>query len=334
MWKRIGCGIVAAAGALLMLPRAGANKNFVPDWTFQGSSLGSARTLGSADWRAENGEIVGTPKTAEGGWLILDKPLQDVQFASTFRCSARLPGGRDAARAIDAGGHPRGLRGIARRRKPRGCLRRETRSAGPRGQAGTAQAGVRYGPVPHSAARGRGARRSRARRARRRRTRLRSGQFASKLALHASDLCLPAKRVESARNHPRRQLPAGLDQRRAGRRQHQRPGGRGDREIRTRGAVRRRDGRSPFQASGTEGSGPARYARRRGVQPFSHAAHQRFLLRLVGGGGRYQSRRHPGHHRRSLLLSGTRLPGLARDLSQPDLRCGDAIHAGGRELRL
>ena len=88
MWKRIACGMVAAAGALLVLPRAGANKNFVPDWTFQGSSLASARTLGGADWRAENGEILGSPKTLDGGWLFLDRPLQDVQFAATFRCTA------------------------------------------------------------------------------------------------------------------------------------------------------------------------------------------------------------------------------------------------------
>ena len=64
MGKKIVCGILAAAGALLVLPRAGANKNFVPDWTFKGSSLASAHMLGSADWRAENGEIVGTPKSA------------------------------------------------------------------------------------------------------------------------------------------------------------------------------------------------------------------------------------------------------------------------------
>jgi 3-keto-disaccharide hydrolase/FG-GAP-like repeat len=87
MGKNIVCAILAAAGALLMLPRAGANKNFVPDWTFKGSSLSSAHILGSADWRAENGEIVGTPKAPEGGWLILDKPLQDVQFATTLRCT-------------------------------------------------------------------------------------------------------------------------------------------------------------------------------------------------------------------------------------------------------
>jgi len=46
--------------------------------------LASARTLGGADWRAENGEIVGTPKTPEGGWLILDKFLQDVQSGTKF----------------------------------------------------------------------------------------------------------------------------------------------------------------------------------------------------------------------------------------------------------
>ena len=87
MWKKIGCGILVAAGAVLMLPRAGANKNFVPDWTFTGSSLTGTQTLGSAEWRAENGEIVGTPKSPEGGWLIFDKPLEDVEFASTYRCT-------------------------------------------------------------------------------------------------------------------------------------------------------------------------------------------------------------------------------------------------------
>src|SRR5579864_1686890 len=87
MWKPISCGILAVVGTFVLLPPAGANKNFVPDWTFKGSSLNSWRTLGGADWRAENGEIVGTPKTQEGGWLILEKPLQDVQFASEFRCA-------------------------------------------------------------------------------------------------------------------------------------------------------------------------------------------------------------------------------------------------------
>src|ERR1051326_5488362 len=88
MLKKIGCGVLAIGGLFLLLRPAGANKNFIPDWTFQGSSLGSWRTVGSAEWHAVNGEIVGTPKTPDGGWLILDRPLQDVQFASTFRCSS------------------------------------------------------------------------------------------------------------------------------------------------------------------------------------------------------------------------------------------------------
>src|SRR5512135_2578473 len=87
MRKQIGYVILAVAGACLLLPPAVANKNFIADWTFKGSSLTTFRTVGDAQWRAENGEIVGTPKTPAGGWLILDKPLQDVQFASTFRCT-------------------------------------------------------------------------------------------------------------------------------------------------------------------------------------------------------------------------------------------------------
>ena len=93
MRKKVCFGILALAAAALLISPATANKNFVPDSTFKGSSLASFRMLGAADWRAENGEIVGTPKTAEGGWLILDKPLQDVQFAATFRCTGGCKAG-------------------------------------------------------------------------------------------------------------------------------------------------------------------------------------------------------------------------------------------------
>ena len=108
MWKQFACVSAAIAAMFLVLPRAGANKNFVPDWTFQGSSLGAARSLGSANWHAENGEIVGTPKTPEGGWLILDKPLQDVQFASTYRCAA----GCRAGVMLRVQSTPEGMQGV------------------------------------------------------------------------------------------------------------------------------------------------------------------------------------------------------------------------------
>jgi len=108
MWKQISCGFLALAGMGLLMRPASANRNFLPDWTFQGSSLGAWRTLGDASWRAENGEIVGTPRTPAGGWLILDRPLQDVQFASTFRCT----GGCQAGVMVRVQTTPEGMRGI------------------------------------------------------------------------------------------------------------------------------------------------------------------------------------------------------------------------------
>jgi hypothetical protein len=77
---------VAALVGVLTVPVAG-NKNFIADWTFTGSSLAGWPVFGRADWRAENGEIVGTPLSAEGGWLMLDRPHQDLQLAATFRCT-------------------------------------------------------------------------------------------------------------------------------------------------------------------------------------------------------------------------------------------------------
>ena len=108
MQKHFVCGIVAIVGIGLFIRPAAANKNFIPDWMFKGSSLSSFRTLGEADWRAENGEIVGTPRSAAGGWLILDHPLEDVQFASTFRCT----GGCRSGLMLRSQSTPEGIRGV------------------------------------------------------------------------------------------------------------------------------------------------------------------------------------------------------------------------------
>ena len=77
------CAIALAA--FTVFPSA-ASKNFVPDVVFKGSSLTAWRTIGQAEWRAQNGEIVGTPKGA-GGWLIADRSYQDVGFYAAFRCT-------------------------------------------------------------------------------------------------------------------------------------------------------------------------------------------------------------------------------------------------------
>src|SRR5688500_15015940 len=66
----------------------GASTNFTPDAVFTGSSLTSWRTVGQSTWRAENGEIIGTPSAAGGGWLIADRSYQDVAVFAEFRCAA------------------------------------------------------------------------------------------------------------------------------------------------------------------------------------------------------------------------------------------------------
>ena len=108
MRKQIACGALAVVGFCLLMRPAAANKNFVPDWTFTGSLPATWRTLGNADWHAENGEIVGTPRAESGGWLILDKPLQDVEFAANFRCT----GGCRTGVMVRTRSTPEGIRGI------------------------------------------------------------------------------------------------------------------------------------------------------------------------------------------------------------------------------
>ena len=79
-------GLVATLAALLTVPLAGTRSTFVPDWTFKGSTLDGWRVLGAVDWKAIDGELVGTPKSTDGGWLVLDKSFQDVEFGADFKC--------------------------------------------------------------------------------------------------------------------------------------------------------------------------------------------------------------------------------------------------------
>src|SRR5688500_3525474 len=72
---------------------AHANRNFIPDWTFTGSSLADAEQLGDARWTAQNGELTGTPSSPDGGWLLFRNAVQDVQMATSFRCGASCQAG-------------------------------------------------------------------------------------------------------------------------------------------------------------------------------------------------------------------------------------------------
>ena len=72
---------------LPMAPLTATRGTFVPDWTFKGSTLDGWHGLGQADWKAADGVLIGTPKSPEGGWLVLDKSLQDVQVGFDVRCT-------------------------------------------------------------------------------------------------------------------------------------------------------------------------------------------------------------------------------------------------------
>jgi hypothetical protein len=84
---------VAIAVVSVAAPQ-GARWNFIPDWTFKGNDLKKDWTvLGQATWQATNGELIGTPTSPEGGWLVLNKGLQDFQFGADLKCSAECKAG-------------------------------------------------------------------------------------------------------------------------------------------------------------------------------------------------------------------------------------------------
>jgi hypothetical protein len=81
-------GLLASACLwIAVLPSFASGPSFHPDFTMKGKSLDGWHTLGEAQWHAENGEVVGRPNQAGGGWLVLDHSYQDVNFYTEFRCA-------------------------------------------------------------------------------------------------------------------------------------------------------------------------------------------------------------------------------------------------------
>lgn len=76
--------------AFLLLPVFAVHSqapSFTGDEIFKGSSLAAWRTLGQASWHAEHGELIGTPRSNDGGWLMLNRSYQDVGLFAEFRCT-------------------------------------------------------------------------------------------------------------------------------------------------------------------------------------------------------------------------------------------------------
>jgi hypothetical protein len=85
--KRIILEILVGVLGLLGAGYAAGPGDFLPDFVFQGSSLTGWHSLGQAQWKASNGEIVADSGSA-GGWLVLDKAYQDLQLYTELRCAA------------------------------------------------------------------------------------------------------------------------------------------------------------------------------------------------------------------------------------------------------
>jgi len=101
-------GISALAVGLLAVvsPLTAAGPTFRADYRFSGTSLSGFTPMGQADWKVQNGEIVGTPKDASGGWLLLNgKSLQDLQMYADVKCVAGCKAGflMRAAKTADGG---------------------------------------------------------------------------------------------------------------------------------------------------------------------------------------------------------------------------------------
>jgi hypothetical protein len=102
------CGIAAIA-VLLLPPVFATVPTWIPDTIFKATSLTGWHILGQADWRVENGEVVGTVKPGgKGGWLVLDRSYQDVQFYANFRCNS----GCQTGILLRAEKTPEGMKGI------------------------------------------------------------------------------------------------------------------------------------------------------------------------------------------------------------------------------
>src|SRR4051794_20969757 len=91
---RLVATVAVAVSAMAFELVAAGPANFKPDGMVTGSSLSGFHVLGDADWKAQNGELIGTAKPGGGGgWLVMDKGFQDVQLYTSYRCTGGCKSG-------------------------------------------------------------------------------------------------------------------------------------------------------------------------------------------------------------------------------------------------
>ena len=99
---------VVALGVALAVSLNAAGPTFRPDVVFRGSSLAAWTPLGDAGWKAQNGEIVGSPTQPGGGWLVLNTSFQDVALFTNLTCT----GACKAGVLLRAEKTPTGMKGV------------------------------------------------------------------------------------------------------------------------------------------------------------------------------------------------------------------------------
>ena len=280
------------------------------------TSARSGRSRVRRRGRPSTARLVGTPTAPEGGWLVLNKGLQDFQFGADLKCAAGCKAGVLVRARKQADGSLSGIF-IPYGEGETGLFTvtidasgRETSRAPLTG--GGIGSMVRYAPPPpdpNAPARG-GRRRGGAARpvrpaagapaagapapVRRRASwsgrRARGGAGGGPGRRRTRARCrLHPERVERHRRHRRRQHAAQADG-------HQRADVAGRRHEQLRGdrAVRRRHGRSALSRRVLPGRGLEALSRREDVTELHRAPHQPVLLCLLGRGCRHEPRRPHG----------------------------------------
>ena len=93
-WRAMATAVATAVCVLFAISVFTAGPTFRPDYRFAGTALSGFKPMGQAEWTVQNGEIIGTPKDASGGWLLLDvKEFQDTQLYASVKCVAPCKAG-------------------------------------------------------------------------------------------------------------------------------------------------------------------------------------------------------------------------------------------------
>jgi hypothetical protein len=81
--------VAPTAVVLLFAAHAGLPQEMSP--VFDGTSLAGWHTVGGAQWRVENGDIVGTVHNGSEGWLVMDSVYGPAELTASFECNNCQP---------------------------------------------------------------------------------------------------------------------------------------------------------------------------------------------------------------------------------------------------